>query len=84
MPWPSCKFSLNFFKVKQIHSCNGVPGGGGMLQFRPHKNFSQNSKNVKGRGRVDNIKKSVPTFVSAGWKKYDLRGCEDKSKSTST
>jgi hypothetical protein len=58
---------LNFFKVKQIHSFNGVPGGGGVLEFRPHKNFSQNNKTFNGRGRVGNIKESVPTFVIAGW-----------------
>jgi len=75
---------LNFFKVKQIHSFNGVPDGGGMLEFRPHKNFSRNSKTVNGRGRIGNIKKSVPTFIIAGWKKCDLHGYEDKSKSTST
>jgi len=55
-----------------------------MLEFRPHKNFSHNSKTVNGRGRIGNIKKSVPTFVIAGWKKCDLHGYEDKSKSTST
>jgi hypothetical protein len=75
---------LSFFKVKQIHSFNEVPCGGGLLEFRPHKNFSQNSKAVNERGRVGNIKKSVPTFVIAGWKKCDVHVYEDKSKSTNT
>jgi len=34
-----------------------------VLEFRPHKNFSQNNNSVNGKGRV------VPTFVIAGWEK---------------
>jgi hypothetical protein len=49
MPWPKLQILLNFFIVKQIHSFNGVPGGGDVLEFRPQKNFSQNSKTVNGK-----------------------------------